>query len=147
MADVPVKAIVDKLAEALRGITVANDYNTDLGANVRTERKQTGIPTVPVCTVACTTKTRREDGKGRPDVGRTISGVIEFEVPASFDNALDHVYAADEDIDRCLRKYHQMPGALPVMYDETIFIDRPDGMPVCAAEIHWSTGYRPREDD
>ena len=144
MASVPVKEIVDTLADALRGITVANGYNTDLGTNVRTERKQGGLPDAPVCTVACTSKVRGEDGKTRPNVGRMIRGVIEFEVPDGYADALAHVYTADEDIDRCLRQYHQMPGALPVSYDETIFLDRPEGLPVCAAEIHWSTAYQAR---
>lgn len=143
MAEVPVQAIVSALADALAGITVAGGYNTDLGLNVRTERTETGLPTAPRCTVACTNKMRTEDGgQSRASGSRTLRGVIEFEVPASYANALGAVYAADEDIDRRLRRYHQMPDALPVQYEETVFLDRPDGMPVVAAEIHWSTGYR-----
>ncbi|HVI60133.1 MAG TPA: hypothetical protein VM619_14840 [Luteimonas sp.] len=142
MASVPVQEIVDALADALRGISTAAGYNTDLGASVVTERSQTGLPTVERCTVACVTKHRGESGGRRPDGERLIRGIIEFEVPATFTNALAHVYRAEEDIDRCLRKYHQMPGALAVVYDEAAFLDRPEGMPVCAAEIHWSTSYR-----
>lgn len=141
MADVPVQQIVDALAAALRGVTIANGYNTDLGAAVLTERTQTGLPTAARCTVACTNKMRTESGKNRPAGGRGLRGVIEFELPTSFPNALATVYAADEDIDRCLREYHQMPDALPVQYEETVFLDRPEGMPVVAAEIHWSTSY------
>lgn len=146
MADVPVLDIVKALAKVLEGITIATGYNTDTGLNVRTERRQVGLPDAPVCTVACTSKVRGGDGKTRPDVGRMLRGVIEIEVPASYADALERVYTADEDIDRCLRAYHQMPDALPVTYDETIFLDRPEGMPVCAAEIHWSTAYRPRDE-
>lgn len=147
MADIPVQAIVDALALALRGITKANDYNTDLGLKVLTERDQTVLPTAPRCTVVCHGKQRSEGGKDRPAVGRAIRGVIEFEVPAGYDNALAVVYAADDDIDRMLAQYHQMPGALPVRYEETVFLDRPDGMPLVAAEIHWSTAYRLRGEE
>lgn len=147
MAEVPVREIVNALADALRSITVANGYNTDLGQVVATERRQTGLPDSLRCTVACVHKARAEGGGGgRPSIGRQVRGVIEIEVPASYENAMDTIYAADEDIDRCLRQYHQMPGALPVNYDETVFEDRPEGMPVCGAGIGWSTGYRPRED-
>lgn len=145
MASVPVQEIVDALAEALRGIRVDAGYNTDLGASVVTERSQTGLPTSERCTVACVSKHGREGSGRRPDGERLIRGVIEFEVPATFANALAHVYRAEEDIDRCLRRYHQMPGALAVVYDEAVFLDRPEGMPVCVAEIHWSTSYRRTE--
>lgn len=146
MASVPVQEIVDALATALASITVANDYNTDLGLNVRTERTETGIPSTPRCTVGVYQKQRGEGGNSRPGRDRLLRGVIEFEVPASYTNAMAQVLAAEEDIDRLLSDvYTQMPGALPVMYEETVILDRPDGMPVVAAEIHWSTGYRRHE--
>lgn len=148
MADCIVQKIVDALADVLRGITVVNGYNTDLGADVRTERKEVGIPTAPRCVVSCVGKHRPDnDGQRRPGVGRVLRGVIEFEVPASYANAMSTVYAADDDIDRCLRSYHQIPAALPVSYEETTFLDRPEGFPVIAAQIHWTTGYREREGD
>ncbi|MBN8261176.1 MAG: hypothetical protein J0L59_02505 [Xanthomonadales bacterium] len=143
MADAPSKAILEALAAALRTITVANGYRTDLGLNVRTERSETGLPAAPRCTVAVTGKVKAPNGQQRPSKGRGIRGVIEFEVPASYADAAAQVLAADEDIDRLLTDvYTQMPDALPVEYDETIFLDRPEGFPVIAAEVHWSTGYR-----
>lgn len=144
MGSAPVAAIVEAVATALEGIRIANGYHTDLGASVQRERLQTGLPTALRCTVACTNKVRAEEGARRPAVGRALRGVIEIELPASYKDAMATIYAADEDIDSCLRRYHQMPGALPVNYEETVFLDRPEGMPVVAAEIHWSTGYRPR---
>lgn len=143
MADAPTTAIVEALAQALRTITVANGYRTDLGLNVLTERTQTGVPAAPTCTVSIINKVRSGDGKSRPDNGRGLQGIIEYMLPSSFANATANAYAADDDIDRLLTDvYTQMPGALPVQYEETIFLDKPEGMPVVAAEIHWSTGYR-----
>lgn len=143
MADAPTKAILEALAGALRTITVANGYRTDLGLDVRTERTESGLPAEPRCTVAVTGKAKVPNGQQRPSKGRSVRGVIEFEVPASFTNAMAQVLAAEEDIDRLLTDvYTQMPDALPVEFDETIFLDRPEGFPVIAAEVHWSTGYR-----
>lgn len=143
MADSPAKLIIEALADALRTITVANDYNTDLGLSVRTERTEGGIPTAPRCTVAVVNKVKVERGQQRPAKGRSLRGVIEIEVPTSYADAMARVLAADEDIDRLLTDvYTQMPDALPVQFEETIFLDRPEGMPVVAAEIHWTTGYQ-----
>ena len=126
MADkAPVQAIVEALAEALRGITVANGYRTDIGAHVHTERSEVGIPTVQRCTVVPLGKLRGEEGDRNPGRGRRLEGVIEVTVPASYANAMATVIAAEEDIDTCLARYHQMPNALPVQYDEAEFADRP----------------------
>lgn len=142
MADIPVQMIVDALAQALRGITIANNYNTDLGLNVLTERAQSPIPAEPRATVVVTNKFTSEDGDRRPGNGRGVRGLIEFEVPASYGDAMARVIAADEDVERLLSIYHQMPNALPVKYDETVFLDRPEGVPAVGAQIYWSTGFR-----
>lgn len=143
MANAPGKLIIEALAAALRTITVANDYNTDLGLNVRTERTEGGIPSTPRCTVAVVSKVKVERGQQRPAKGRALRGVIEIEVPTSYADATARVLDADEDIDRLITDvYTQMPDALPVQFEETIFLDRPEGMPVVAAEIHWTTAYQ-----
>lgn len=147
MADkAPVEDIVDALADALRGILQSADYFTDLGRDVLTERSERPAGALR-CTVAATNKVRSDDGKQRPANGRGVRGVIEIEIPTSYTDAMRTIYRAEEDIDRCLRQYHQMPGALPVSYEEAVFLDKPEGLPVCGAEIHWQTGYRPRGDD
>lgn len=142
MADAPVRAIVDALSEALRGITVANGYRTDIGEHVHTERTETGIPTVPRVTVIPLGKQWAEDDSRSPSRGRRLEGAIEVSVPASYANAMAMVIDAEEDIDACLSRYHQMPGALPVQYEEAEFADRPEGLPVVMAGVRWSTGYR-----
>lgn len=134
----PVQAIIDALADVLRGVTVANGYRTDIGQHVHTERTESGIPSVPRCYVGPMSRQRRD----REANGRDMQGMIEFTLPASYANAMATVIAADEDIDELLAQYHQMPDALPVRYEETVYLDRPDGMPVVAAQIFWSTGYR-----
>lgn len=143
MANTPALDIVDALAEALRRITVANGYNTDLGLNVRTERSEAGIPSAQRCTVAITNKMRETSGQNRPGNGRVLRGVIEIEVPASYDTAMAVALRAEEDVDRLLTvTYSQMPDALPVQWEEAVYLDRPEGLPVVAVEIHWSTGFR-----
>lgn len=141
----PARAIVDALAAALRQITIANGYRTDLGLHVHTERTETGIPTVPRCTVAPLGKRRAASNDRSPSRGRELEGVIEFSVPASYANALATVIDAEEDIDTCLARYHQMPDALPVQYEEAEFGDRPEGLPVVVAVTRWTTAYRRRE--
>lgn len=144
MAEQPAatRAIVAALADALRTITIVNGYRTDLGLAVRTERTETGLPTSPRCTVAIEAKVKVEGGQQRAKTGRQVAGVIEFEVPASFADAMACVLDADDDIDRLLTDlYTQMPDALPVQYEETVILDRPEGMPVVAAQIRWSTAY------
>lgn len=142
MADAPVRAIVDALAAALRGITVANGYRTDIGAHVHTERTETGIPTVPRVTVVPLGKRKAEDNDRSPSRGRVLEGAIEVSVPASYANAMAMVIDAEDDIDTCLARYHQMPNALPVQFEESEFADRPEGLPVVMAGVRWTTGYR-----
>lgn len=146
MADAPIQQIVDALADALRDITIANGYRTDLGTTVETERRQTMLPSALRCSVSCTNKIRAEGGQSRPKVGRDVRGMIEIEVPASMEDAAAQVYAADDDVERCLQAHSLLPGALPVEYEETVFLDRPEGVPVVAAQIFWRTGFRLREE-
>lgn len=76
--------------------------------------------------------------------------MIEIILPATYANALDTIYRADEDVERALFEMGErlnagaIPafGALVPVYAETVFLDRPEGLPLCAAEITWTTGWR-----
>lgn len=143
MADVPVLDIVLALAEALRGVTVANGYNTDLGLDVHTETSEKKL-TAPRATVWCSGKERADSGERSPGIGRAVEGWIEVAVPADFEQALEYLYKADADIDRLLSACQLMPGALPAQYEEVRISDRPDGMPIALAQVRWSTAFRYR---
>lgn len=145
MADAPVRAIVDALAEALRGITKANGYRTDMGNHVHTERSESGFPTVERVTVVPLGKKRVDQEDRSPSRGRELEGAIEVTVPSSYANAMALVIDAEEDIDTCLSRYHQMPDALPVRYEEAEFGDRPEGLPVALVAVRWTTAYRRQE--
>jgi len=145
MANGAVDAIVQALAEVLGTITVANGYHTDLGANVQTEIRGVEVPAEPQATVWAASKQRTQSGQARPDTGRGVEGYIEFAVPARYDDAMARVYAADEDLDRCLSQMHLMPNALPVQYEDAVFMNRPEGLAVAMVQVRWTTGFR-RQD-
>lgn len=146
MDKAPVEDIVDTLADALREIRQDNGYSTDLGAAVNTEWSENSAKALR-CTVVAREKSRTEGGQNRPATGRFVRGVIAIEVPVTMEHSQQMIYRAEQDVDRCLSKYFQMPQALPVIYEESIFMEQPEGAPVRVAEIVWSTGYRRREDD
>lgn len=146
MAKGAVDAIVQALADVLRTITVSNGYHTDLGANVQTEIPSVEAPSSPVTTVWATAKQRAQAGQARPDTGRGVEGVIEFAVPARYDDAMAQIYAAEEDLDRCLSRMHLMPNALPVQYEDAVFLHRPDGIPAAMVQVRWTTGFRRNGD-
>ncbi len=133
--------IIDTLATRLREITVANGYQSDIGLNVQTERRETGVPVSPRCTVGLVNKFRPDDGRASTNE-REISGVIEVEFPANFANANAAMLLADDDIDRTFDEYLQQPAALPVKFTESVYLDRPEGLPVVAVQIGWRTRYR-----
>ncbi|KRG65806.1 hypothetical protein ABB27_14645 [Stenotrophomonas terrae] len=146
MADpVRVKAIVEQVRNELARITVDNGFVTDLGKHVKAERSQGGIPTEPQCTVAIVAKRAGEV------VGSVaVEGVVEFVLPATLSGALGTVYDGADDVERL---FHAMAdrlqagemlacGALLPLYAGTVFLDRPEGLPVVAAEVTFTTGYR-----
>jgi hypothetical protein len=140
MAETPrPQQIIDALCARLATILTINGYHTNVGLKVQKERVEQGIPTAPRVTVAITSKVREPD---KPKNERLLSGVIEVEVPASYTNAMAHLLQADDDIDVALDAYLQMPTALPIAYAETVFLDRPEGLPVVVAQVMWTTRYR-----
>jgi len=141
---VPVKAIIAQLKTELQRITKANGFQTDLGLSVSDVRSSTGIPTAPATTVAVTGKQRLDGG------GVSVEGVVEIVLPATYATAMSTVYDGADDVERVLNELSDRmtdglvtgSGALPPIYNSTTFLDRPEGMPVVAAEIVFTTGYR-----
>lgn len=151
MAEPVTIRVLAALQAELQRITVANGFSSDLGLWVDTERTQTGIPSAPRAGVAFFSIQRPNEG-GSPDASRSGEGIIEIMLPASYANAMDTIYRATEDVERALEEMAerlqagaiQATGALVPIFTQAVFLDRPEGMPMCAAEISWTTGWRRR---
>lgn len=151
MAEPVTIRVLNALQAELQRITVANGFSSDLGLWVDTERSQSGIPSAPRASVAFFSIQRPSQG-GTPDASRSGEGLIEIMLPASHTNAMDTIYRATEDVERVLEEMAERlqadtikaTGALVPIFVQAAFLDRPEGLPVCAAEITWTTGWRRR---
>ena len=145
MADtVRIKAIVDQIKAELARVLKSNGFNTDLGSNIKTESVSMAALAGPVCTVAVTGKQRIPGG------GVSVEGMIAILLPSNYTDALNTVYDGADDVERLLDEMGdrmvsgvvQGSGAFVPQFHSAVFLDRPDGMPVVAAEITWTSGYR-----
>lgn len=151
MAEPVTIRVLSALQAELQRITVANGFSSDLGQWVDTERVQSGIPSAPRTSVSFFSIARPGEG-GSPDASRSGEGMIEIMLPASYDNAMDTIYRAAEDVERAMEEMAERlqsgaieaTGALVPIFMQAVFLDRPEGLPVCAAEITWTTGWRRR---
>lgn len=130
-------AIRQALQLRLQGITIANGYRTDAGADVRLE---------PSSLAAGTRITLYSGGTTRTDGGnaneREFTLIVEAVVPTDLENAAALVDAIAEDIEQALDAYLPMPGALPLRFQESLILERPDGVPAMAAQLMFTTSYR-----
>lgn len=139
MADVPrTWQILEAALARLQTITVAGGYRTNAGADVRLEPSADAL-SAPRLTLYSVSTVHPE---GRPPNEREFTMVIEALVPAAFDAAHAQVVKIAEDIEQALDRLVLMPNALPLQFQESLFLDRPDGMPVMAAQLMFATGYR-----
>lgn len=131
-------AIKQALQVRLQQITVAGGYRTDAGADVRLERSQleTQAPRITIFSGGTV-------GKGRAQRNqREFTLIVEAVVPVDIDDAAFLTDAIAEDIEDALDMYVAMPAALPLAFEESLFLDRPDGMPVSAVQVMFTTEYR-----
>lgn len=150
MAEPMTIRLLDVLLAELQRITIANGFATDLGLWMSRERVEVGIPTAPRGTVALLGKRAADNNAQRPLRGRAVDGVIEIVLPTTYGNALDTIYRADDDVERALFEMGERLnageitayGGLVPIYVETAFLDRPEGLPMCGAEITWTAGWR-----
>lgn len=151
MAEPVTLRVLTALQAELQRITVANGFSSDLGLWVDTQGAQSGIPTQPRTTAAMFSIQRAAES-GSPDAGRSGEGVIEVMLPANYANAMAIVHRAIDDVERALdemaqrlqRGTIQATGALVPIFMQAVILDRPEGLPVCGAEITWTTGWRRR---
>jgi CTP:molybdopterin cytidylyltransferase MocA len=132
-------AIKQALQSRLQQILVANDYRTDAGADVRLEKSQLPATDAPRITIFSGTNA----GKGRAQRNqREFAMVVEATVPVTLENAAFLTDAIAEDIEDALDEFVAMPGALPLVFEESLYLDCPEGMPVMAVQLMYGTEFR-----
>jgi hypothetical protein len=130
-------AIKQALQARLQQILVANDYRTDAGADVRLEKSELG-PGPRITIFSGTTA-----GKGRAQRNqREFALVVEATVPVDLDNAAFLTDAIAEDIEDALDGFVAMPDALPLAFEESLYLDCPEGMPAMAVQLMFGTEFR-----
>lgn len=140
MADTPRPwQILEALQARLQGIAVANGYRTDAGADVRLEPSSEALA-APRITLYTASMVR--SGEPRASGEREFTIIVECAVPVSLDNAHALVVAIAEDVEQSLVTYLQMPNALPLAFEESLFLDRPDGVAAMVAQLMFSTRFR-----
>ncbi len=141
MADTPIPwAILELVQARLRIIRRANDYRTDAGRDVRLEpapfdpNDTARLTLYPLASVL-------PDDAGSPNE-RGFTFVVEALVPVRIDNAQQRIIETIADIEDALDGYTQAPLALPLQFQESVLLDRPDGIAAMAAQVMFGTRYR-----
>ena len=140
MADTPRPwAILEAAQLRLQGIHVADGFRTDAGDDVRLEPSADALvaPRITLYTAALV----RPDG-APSKAQREFTLVVEAAVPTSIDNAHRAVVDIAEDIEQAIGNLALMPGALPLEFQESLFLDRPDGMPAMCVQLMFTTEFR-----
>lgn len=140
MADTPrTWAILQALQARLQTIAVANDYRTDAGLDVRLERTETDVA-LPYLVIYSGGNVRPGDARAKGE--REFTLIVEAHVPASLLNAHQRVVDITEDIEDALTDYVPMPVALPLSFEESLFLDSPVGIAEMVSQTLFSTRYR-----
>ena len=63
-------------------------------------------------------------------------------MPVRIDNAQQRIVETIADIEDALDGYAQAPLALPLQFQESVLLDRPDGVAAMAAQVLFGTRYR-----
>lgn len=139
MADTPRPwAILEALQVRLQTIAVDAGYRTDAGDDVCLEPSQLGArPRITLYTAATT---KPDDARAPGE--REFTLIVEAQVPVALDDAQRLVVDIAEDIEQALDTYLPMPGALPLQFLESLFLDRPDGVAAMAAQLMFVTRFR-----
>lgn len=130
--------IMQALQARLQEIAVAGGYRTDAGADVRLE--PSSLESAPRLTIYSASTVRPDDARTPGE--REFTVIVEALVPVSFNDAHAQVVAIAEDVEQALDAYLPQPSALPLRFQESMFLDRPDGMPCMAAQLMFTTRYR-----
>ncbi|PZQ30385.1 MAG: hypothetical protein DI562_07235 [Stenotrophomonas acidaminiphila] len=131
--------ILKVLQARLQQISIANGYRTDAGADVRVEEAKEPA-SAPRITLYSGSRVFPDRAGSRSE--REFTLIVEARIPASLDALQETVTAIDEDIEQALDQYLQQPLALPLQFEESIILDRPDGLAEMVVQHMYTTRYR-----
>ncbi|CBA14764.1 hypothetical protein [Xanthomonas albilineans] len=133
--------IMQATAERLRLIRTSDGARTDLGADVRLEAQPFDPSDTTGRITLYTASVVHPDGARSPSE-RELTLIIELTVPAAWDAAQATTLGAAEDVEDMLGDWMPFNGALPLRFRESIFLERPDGMPCIVTQMMFGTGWR-----
>jgi len=141
MAETPIPwAILELIQARLRIIRRANDYRTDAGRDVRLEPAPFDPSDTARLTLYPLASVLPDDAGSTSERGFTF--VVEALIPVRIDNAQQRIIETIADIEDALDGYTQSPLALPLHFQESVLLDRPDGIAAMAAQVMFGTRYR-----
>ena len=141
MADVPIPwAILELVQTRLGTVRKTNGYRTDAGRDVRLEPSPFDPSDAPRLTLYPLTTLYLDDARSTGERGYTF--VVEALVPVRIDNAQQRIVETIADIEDALDGFVQAPLALPLQFQESVLLDRPDGVAAMAAQVLFGTRYR-----
>ena len=133
-------AILELVQARLRTVRRATDYRTDAGRAVRLEPGPFDPSDAPRLTRYPLTTLYPDDARSVGERGFTF--VVEALVPVRIDNAQQRIVEPIADIEDALDGYAQAPLGLPLQFQESVLLDRPDGLAAMAAQVLFGTRYR-----
>ena len=141
MAETPIPwAILETVQARLRTVRRANDYRTDAGRDVRLEPASFDPNDASRLTLYPLTSVFPDDARSAGERGFTF--VVEALVPVKPGDAQQRIVETVADIEDALDGYAQAPLALPLQFQESVLLDRPDGVAAMAAQVLFGTRYR-----
>ena len=141
MGEMPIPwAILELVQARLRTVRRANDYRTDAGRDVRLEPAPFDPSDAPRLTLYPLTTLYPDDARSVGERGFTF--VVEALVPVRIDNAQQRIVETIADIEDALDGYAQAPLGLPLQFQESVLLDRPDGIAAIAGQVLFGTRYR-----
>lgn len=141
MAEMPVPwAIIELVQTRLGTVRKANSYRTDAGRDVRLEPAPFDPNDAPRLTLYPLTTLYPDHARSAGERGYTF--VVEALVPVRLDNAQQRIVETIADIEDALDGFVQVPLALPLQFQESVLLDRPDGVAAMAGQVMFGTRYR-----
>lgn len=141
MAESPIPwAILELVQTRLRAVRKTGGYRTDAGRDVRLEPAPFDPNDAARLTLYPLTSLLPDDARSSGERGFTF--VVEALVPVRLDNAQQRIVETIADIEDALDGFVQAPLALPLQFQESVLLDRPDGVAAMAAQVLFGTRYR-----
>ena len=132
-------AILQNLQARLQTISIDNGYRTNIGTDVALERASTPL-LEPMITLYAGGRTYPQDAKSRTE--REFTLVVEIRVPVSVEAPNEMAVAADADVEQALDEYLPQPLTLPLVFEESLILEQPEGVPELVVQHMYSTRYR-----